>query len=188
MHSRQTLVGSSQPRIRTCALLGAVLLALVCSGCGGVKLGTGATSQVLRTVGQSTGEISASADDIARQSRLYGVSQDAFTSVAQNADATSGWTTAQARVVNIYRITKDDKATQVAVSLGCDGLTGKLTSTAEIRESLSGAIEGLFKDQLENLVQSTKDLQENLDRIRRTGTEKDRAAAAWLCYAYQVAP
>jgi hypothetical protein len=53
---------------------------------------------------------------------------------------------------------------------------------------LGGAVQGLGPNKAKNFMDSTKDLNEKLVRIARTGNDQAKAAAAWLCYTYQNAP
>jgi hypothetical protein len=164
------------------------LIITVGTGCSrSVKLGATAVHE-LQAVGKASSEVALSAEEVSRQSRLYGVSADAMSSVADSVDTQPGWSDPLTDINNLYRQSKDSKTVQLAVSVGCDGLTGKLTSQDTLYTSLGGAVQGLGPNKAKNFMDSTKDLNEKLVRIARTGNDQAKAAAAWLCYTYQNAP
>ena len=169
-------------------ILCAVTVATLAASCNGaVKLGSSAVHE-LQSVGKNASEVSLGAEELANQSARYRVRPEVMTAVAENVDSQPGWSDPLEAVSNLYRQSKDAAMAQLAVSVGCDGLTGQLTSQSQIIKSLGGAVQGLGPNRAKNFIDSTKDLNEKLVTIARGGNDQDKAAAAWLCYTYQNAP
>lgn len=53
---------------------------------------------------------------------------------------------------------------------------------------MRGAAKGMVQSDVDAFRVATADLAEKLATIKAQGSPADKAAAVWLCYAYQVVP
>ncbi|QDY91126.1 hypothetical protein E7Y32_13605 [Arthrobacter sp. UKPF54-2] len=158
---------------------------------GAVQLTRGAASKVLRSLGRDAGEIQAASSELPGLASRYGASAEEVTAVAGSADNYQGWRVPQGsidRMVATARTVKNNKAVSAGVGVACDWMAGDVTSRAEFQQSVVNAAAGMTYDDARAFADATTDLAKKLGEIRASGTSQDKAAAAWLCYAYQVTP
>lgn len=185
----------ARPRRAILAALTACLLCL--PACNGgerqsvVQLGRSAAMKVFGSLGRETGEIGAASSEVAAQASRYGVTAESFTAVADSADTLSGWTRPQQSIdtmANFAKKAKNSKVVSAGVGVACDGMAGKLQDREMKLASLNSALVGMaYNDQM-SFRAATKDLEEKLAALKKQGSPPDKAAAVWLCYAYQVIP
>jgi hypothetical protein len=178
-------MASTSARFFHLPLVLSLVLALV--ACSTVKLGQAAADDAFRAVGKAGGDVVLAPDDLERFSARYGVSSDAMKRVAPEAASVPSWSNVKSRIASIYRAVNDDEAASAATGIGCEGLTGQIKTEAELQESLTGALGGMSPDRILTTRRATQELQEELAKIKRDGTEKEKAAALWLCYAFGLA-
>jgi hypothetical protein len=184
-------------RLRSTALtaLAVILLGLpACNGAerqGAIQLARGAASKVFGSVGRETGEIKAAASEVDTMASRYGASAEEVSAVAGTADNYQGWTVPQQsvdRIAALARDVKNDKVVSAGVGVACDWMSGKITDPATFQNSVASAAVGMAASDAYSFREATNDLAGKLAGIRSQGSSQDKAAAAWLCYAYQVVP
>lgn len=178
-------------------MLTAVTIALLgLTHCAGerlaiVQLAKGATSKVSGALGQETGEIKLASSDVSSLASRYGASADDVTAVAGQADKYRGWSLPQEtvdRMAEAAKTAKDDKAVSAGVGVACDWMMGNITTPAQFRNSVAKAGAAMTYTDLVAFREASSDLAEQLTTIKDQGSPKDKAAAALLCYVYQVIP
>lgn len=180
------------------AVLTAVTIAVIGSaGCNtgereaAVQLAKGAVSKVSSSLGRQTGEIKVASSEVSSLASRYGASTDEVTAVAGQADTYQGWLIPQARVdrmAEAAKAVKNDKAVSAGVGVACDWMAGKITNPAQFQNSVTSAAIGMAYTDAVAFQEATTDLAEKLTTIKAQGSPEDKAAAALLCYAYQVVP
>jgi hypothetical protein len=179
-------------------LLTALTICLLCvSGCNSgerqtiIQLARSAAQKVFGSLGRETGEIKVASSVMADQAALYGVSAESVTAVAGTADTQHGWTWPQLSIdqmADFAKEAKNNKVVSAGVGIACDGMAGKLQDQEQKVASLNSALVGMAYNDQVSFHAANKDLVEKLAYIKKEGSPPDKAAAVWLCYAYQVIP
>ncbi|MCU1518760.1 MAG: hypothetical protein JWQ75_3481 [Pseudarthrobacter sp.] len=172
---------SSSALIFRAVLTLALLLGLV--SCGTIKLGQAAADDVFRAVGKAGKEVTLAQDDLERLSIRYSVNPDVMKSVAPEAASVPAWTRTRARIAAIYQAAQDSEAASAAAGIGCEALTGQIQTPADLTKSLNGALAGMNPNWAASTRTATQELQKELAKIKKDGTENDKAAALWACYS-----
>lgn len=181
----------------TC-LVSAAVLAVVLAGLPActqgqreavLELGSGAVSKVSRSVGHDAGEIKAGTNQVGEFASQYGASADEVAAVAKSADSYEGWIRPQVSIDEMAaaaRAAKGNKFVSAGVSVACDWMAGKVTNKVEFQKAVGSAMQGMLMTQQQAFREATTDLAGKLAFIKAKGTEKDKAAAVWICYAYSA--
>lgn len=182
-------------RLLSAAVLAAALAGLPACTSGQreavLQLGRGAASKVSQSVGHDAGEITAGASQARQLAEQYGASADEVAAVAESADRYQGWINPQSSIDDMAaaaRAAKENRLVSAGVSVACDWMAGKLTNQFQLQKSIGSATQGMLMSQQQAFRSATTDLAEKLAFIKAKGTEQDKAAAVWVCYAYQATP
>lgn len=154
-------------------------------------MGAGAASKVSRSVGHDAGEITAGLSRAKQLAAEYGTSDNDIATVAGSADSYPGWIRPQSSIdemASAARTARDNRLVSAGVSVACDWMAGKLPNRARLQDSISSVIQGMLMGQQQAFQAATTDLAEKLAFIKANGTEEDKAAALWLCFAYEATP
>jgi hypothetical protein len=154
-----------------------------------VQLAKSATSKVSGAVGRETGDIKVTSSEVSSLASRYGASADDVTAVAGQADTYRGWWLPQEsidRMAEAAKAAKDNKAVSAGVGVACDWMTGNITNPDQFRDSVAKAAAGMADTDANAFRKATLDLTNELADIKTQGSPQDKAAAALLCYVYQV--
>lgn len=163
-----------------------LLVGLGVVSCGGIKLGQSAADDAFRAVGKAADEVVLPQDDLERLTNKYSLNADVVKRVAPEAASVPAWSLVTSKITAIYKAANDEESASAATGIGCEALTGQIETEADLQKSLANALVGMSPNRLLTIRIATQELQKELAKVKRDGTEEDKAAALWACYSLGV--
>jgi hypothetical protein len=176
--------------LRAAAALTACLLLL--PACAEERqLAQAAAAKIFGSLGKQPGEIKLATSQVNTVASKYGASAERVAAVAGNADTYQGWKDPQGiidRMAAIALDAHDNKAVSAGVGVACDYMAGEIKDSGTFQKSVAAAAAGMTYSQAYAFRAATTDLANKLAKNKAAGSPDDKAAAAWVCYGYSIAP
>ena len=167
----------------TCVAV-ALLLAAGCSP-GEVQISKAAVREAGNAVGNdSVSVIKLSKDDVTRLAEQAGVGDDVIRDTAPDLDNQSLWSSALGDVTDLYRDTPGEVRSNL-VSIACDGARGQITSEQQLEQNVAARFTGYTPDQFRALVESVREMWQDLHDASTSDDPNRQAAAVLACFTVE---
>lgn len=184
-HSAAASAAAGWCRLLALTLLVLMLLtATACHNAGSLRISASAVDDAARGVGAASRELVLTSDDVAHLAQEAQVTDDVIRGVAPQVDSLPQWRQQLSHVGEVYQQVQDSEAAQIVVGVSCDGLKGKISTSADVYDSLVQQLPAGMEREAQQLAEDSMELWQDMYTAFTTGTDQDRAAVSLACYTY----